>query len=184
MSEMERDTVNHKLAIIEFLNRPEFDDDLGEWRQRRKRGEREVKHYLPQVGGSLNEPMRIAVVRQRTPGELQKHLKLNAMQYGEKYGAFHDLIEAFFGADEDEPVDNTYGSFQVGLVGKGVGKETLLVRNETDYHDKKCFLCVKPGHFARECRSAAYQKGYGKSMKGTQKGDGKSNQNQKGAQKD
>ncbi len=51
-----------------------------------------MKHYLPQVGGSLNEPMRSAIVRQRTPGELQKHLKLNAMQYGEKHSAFHDLI--------------------------------------------------------------------------------------------
>ncbi len=30
VSEMEGDTVNHKLAIIEFLNRPEFDDDLRE----------------------------------------------------------------------------------------------------------------------------------------------------------
>ena len=119
--EMERDTVNHKLAIIESLSRPDFGDDLREWCQRWKRWEREVKHYLPQVGGSLNEPMRIAIVRQRTPGELQKRLKLNAMQYGENYSAFHDLIEAFFGADEDEPVDNTYGSFEVGLVGKGVG---------------------------------------------------------------
>ena len=30
VSEMERDTVKPKLAIIEFLNRPEFDDDLRE----------------------------------------------------------------------------------------------------------------------------------------------------------
>ena len=28
VSEMERDTVNHKLAIIELLSRPDFDDDL------------------------------------------------------------------------------------------------------------------------------------------------------------
>ena len=123
--EMERDTVNRKLAIIESLSRPDFGDDLRDWRQRWKRWEREVKHYLPQVGGSLNDPMRIAIVRQRTPCELQKHLKLNAMQYGEKYNAFHDLIEAFFGAEEDEPVDNTYGSFEVGLF----QKEALYVHN-------------------------------------------------------
>ena len=91
--EMERDTVNHKLAIIESLSRPDFGDDLREWRQRWKRWEREVKHYLPQVGGSLNDAMRIAIVRQRTPYELQKHLKLNAMQYGEKYGAFHSRLD-------------------------------------------------------------------------------------------
>ena len=38
--EMERDTVNHKLAIIESLSRPEFGDDLREWRQRWKMGAR------------------------------------------------------------------------------------------------------------------------------------------------
>ena len=63
------------------------------------------------VWESLDEPMKRAIVRQRTPGDLQKYMKLNAMQYGERYSAFHNLIEAFFGADEDEPVDNKYGSF-------------------------------------------------------------------------
>ncbi len=85
------------------------------------------------MGGSLNDPIRIAIVRQTTPCELQKHLKLNVMVYGEKYGAFHDMIEAFFGADEDEPVVNTYSSFEVGLV----GEEALLVRNEGDNRVKK-----------------------------------------------
>ena len=98
-------------------------------------GEREVKHYLPQVGTAMTEAMRIAIVRQRTPGELQRHLKLNAMIYGERYDAFHDLIEAYFGADEDETIDNTYGSLEVGYVnlaqpgGKG------------DMREKKCFNC-------------------------------------------
>ena len=128
-----------------------------------------------QVGESLNEPMKIAIVRQRTPGELQKHLKLNAMQYGEKYSAFRNLIEAFFGVNEDEPVDNEYGSFEVG---RGVG-ETLLVCNNTDYRDGKCFFCGKPGHLAEECRSAAYQQGIGKSVRGEDK---KGTQNQEDAQ--
>ena len=100
------------------------------------------------------------------------------MQYGEKHSAFHNLIEAFFGADEDEPVDNKYGSFEIDLVGKGVG-ETLLVRSDTDYRNRKCFFCGKPGHLAKECRSAAYQKGIGKSVKGDDK---KGTQNQEDAQ--
>ena len=50
-------------------------------------------------------------------------------------------------------------------IGKGVG-ETLLVRNDTDYRDRKCFFCGKPGHLAEECRSAAYQQGIGKSVRG------------------
>ncbi len=49
------------------------------------------------------------------------------------------MIEAFFGSDEDETIDNKYGSFEIDLIGKGVG-ETLLVRNDTDYRDRKCFL--------------------------------------------
>ena len=52
VSEMGRDTVNHKLAIIESLSRSDFGDDLREWRQRWKRWEREVIHYLLQVGGN------------------------------------------------------------------------------------------------------------------------------------
>ncbi len=47
---------------------------------------------------------------------MQKHLKLNAMTYGEQYEAFHDMIEAFFGADEDEKMDNTYSSLEDGFV--------------------------------------------------------------------
>ena len=62
VQEMERDTVNRKLAIIESLSRPEFGDDLQSWRQRWKRWEREVKHYLPQVGSALSDAMRIAIV--------------------------------------------------------------------------------------------------------------------------
>ena len=77
--EMERDTVNRKLAVIESLSRPDFGVDLTQWRQRWKRWEREVKHYMPQVGTAMTEAMRIAIDRQRTPGELQRHLKLNAM---------------------------------------------------------------------------------------------------------
>ena len=46
------------------------------------------------------------------------------------------MIEAFFGADEDEPADNTYGSFEVGLL----QKEALYVRNEADNREKKCLL--------------------------------------------
>ena len=81
MQEMERDTVNRKLAIVEALIRPDFRDDVVQWRQRLKRWEREVKHCVPQVGTSMNEAMRVATVRQRTPVELQRHLKLNAMTY-------------------------------------------------------------------------------------------------------
>ncbi len=41
--EMEGDTVNRKLAIIEALRRPDFGCDMGQWRQRWKRWVREVK---------------------------------------------------------------------------------------------------------------------------------------------
>ena len=38
--EMERDTVNRKLAIIEALSRPDFGLEVSQWRQRWKRWER------------------------------------------------------------------------------------------------------------------------------------------------
>ena len=66
-----------------------------------------MKHYMPQVGSALTDAMRIAIVQQRTPCKLQRHLKLNAMTYGEQYDAFHDLIEAYFGVDEEDNFDNT-----------------------------------------------------------------------------
>ena len=37
------------------------------------------------------------------------------MVYGENYDTFHDMIEACFGADEDEQMDNTYSALEVGL---------------------------------------------------------------------
>ncbi len=42
-------------------------------------------------------------------------LKLNAMTYGEHYDVVHDLIEAFFGFDEDEAFDNNYAGLDIGL---------------------------------------------------------------------
>ena len=135
---MERDTVNRKLGVIESLSRPDFGVDLSQWRQRWKRWEREVNHCMSQVGTAMTEAMRIAIVRQRTPGGLQSHLKLNAMSYGERYEACHDLIEAYFGADEEETFDTTYS-----------GIEVSYVTNNTRAHDikdRKCFNCGKLGH--------------------------------------
>ena len=85
--------------------------------------------------------MRIAIVRQRAPEDLQNNLKLNAMVYGEQDEAFHDMIEAYFGADEDEQMDNTYSSIEVGFV-SGVAPM------KTNTKEKKCFTCGKLGHFA------------------------------------
>ncbi len=95
-----------------------------------------MKYYLPQVGSSMTEAMRIAIVRQRAPEDLQKHLKLNAMNYGEQYEAFHDMIEAYFGADEEEQIDNTYGAMEIGYA-SGVAQTNL----KTDMKDNKCFNC-------------------------------------------
>ena len=46
------------------------------------------------------------------------------------------MIEAYFGADEDEPMDNTYGALEVGLV-SGIAQTNVKV----DTKDKKCFTC-------------------------------------------
>ncbi len=42
------------------------------------------------------------------------------MVYGERYEPFHDMIEAYFGADGDEPMDNTYSSLEVGFVNRAL----------------------------------------------------------------
>ncbi len=66
----------------------------------------EAKRYVPQVGASKNEATHVATVTRRVPAELQRHVMPNAMIHGDKCDTFHDLIEAFFGADEDETLDN------------------------------------------------------------------------------
>ncbi len=64
--------------------------------------------------------MRIAIVRQRAPEDLQKHVRLSAMVHGERYEAFHDMIESYFGADEEEQMDNTYGALEIGFASGAV----------------------------------------------------------------
>ena len=56
------------------------------------------------------------------------------MTYGEHYETFHDMIEAYFGADEDEQMDNTYSALEVGLV-------SGVAQTKTDMKDKKCPTC-------------------------------------------
>ncbi len=63
-----------------------------------------MNYYLPTVGSATTDAMIVAIVRQRAPEDLQKDLMLIAMVYGERYEPFHDLIEAYFSADGDEPM--------------------------------------------------------------------------------
>ncbi len=51
VEEMERNTMNRRLALVEKLDRPEFGEDTAEWRLHRKAWELEVKYHLPQIGG-------------------------------------------------------------------------------------------------------------------------------------
>ncbi len=136
MPEMERATVNRKLAIIDAVSRPDTGDAVAHWHQRWKRWDREVKQDMLWVGSSLNEAMCVASVRQRMPAELQWRLKLNAMAYGEHYDARHDLIEAFFGAGKDEALDDNYGGLEFGYVC------AEYQRGGKDISEKKCFNCT------------------------------------------
>ncbi len=80
---MERDAVRRKLAIVDALSRPDFGDNVEQWRQRWRRWECGVTHYVPQAGTSRSEAARFATGRQRMPGVHQRHSELNAMTYGE-----------------------------------------------------------------------------------------------------
>ena len=50
------------------------------------------------VGALLPESLKVAIVRSRAPEKLRDFLEIKAIDYGEKYIAFHDMIASYLQA--------------------------------------------------------------------------------------
>ena len=58
--------------------------------------------------------------------------------------------------------------------------EALFVQKKTAKHDKRCFKCDRPGHFARECRSEPKAGPSGVKKEGNRFGNQRNNQRRGG----
>jgi hypothetical protein len=101
-NEMERMVVSRKLAKIEDLMTPKFDGTEEEFYGQWRKCEREVALNVNMIGPEFRDDVRIAIVRQYTPPNLESHLQLTAEEYEGSYPRFRTKVEGYFASREQE----------------------------------------------------------------------------------
>lgn len=161
----------------------EFMDKLTSWEQ-------EIEEYEAVTEDKISDAVRCAVVSERSPDEVSKHLLLNAATVTH-YSQMRKIVEEYLLAgkkwtkaedDNAMEVDHLYQKGRGGKKGtkgkkgkkgsgkgkNGKGKKGEQYQNEQHYQEKfegYCGICGKWGHRQRDCWSAGGKKGSGKGGK-------------------
>ena len=125
-----------------------------------------VREYERISGKELGQTVKTATLMEEAPPQPQEHLQLRSQELEKVILAIEGYVRSKKAWDSGGPVDMDIGSNNKGKgqpQGKGKGKGQPKGKgnakgknhepknNENSKSDRKCFVCDKPGHFAKGC---------------------------------
>jgi len=149
-SEMEPQLASRRLAQLTHVLEPSFGSEA-QTLEKFLQWERELKEAETVCQSRLGEELKIAIVTQRVPEELRRHLQLNSATFGGSYERFRTMLLGFLQARRMWNVRAVSAS----PTGTSSMEVDALHAGGTDYKKPiQCWSCGGWGHSAQVCQTS------------------------------
>ena len=98
--EFEPKKASRKLGLLTNILKPAFkpDQDVNKWRENYTKWLQDVDHYETTAETPLDPTIKIAVVIEHVPGDLQTHLQVNGASYENDFEKLHNMVASYVDA--------------------------------------------------------------------------------------